>query len=220
MSRILLLSDSLALARQSPESLYLEEAWPMLLREDMANVEWLQFSMGGATSSDLLAQSEYWMHARQDINWLIVQAGIVDCAPRAFSRNELLQQKTLALFTRLFPRSGRRLFEWIRRRRNVSYIGPERFRQNVQAFRDLADQRGVRLLWLPVLGAGFYEGILPGVTKKIAQTNEILQQELGCALVDIRLSDEFFMVDGHHLRADAHRHLAQVILKHINEERY
>ncbi|QXH48308.1 hypothetical protein KSS93_10465 [Pseudomonas xanthosomatis] len=214
------MSDSLALARQTPESLQLEDAWPMLLREQVADAEWLQFSMGGATSSDLLAQSEYWLHARQDVSWLIVQAGIVDCAPRAFSRNELVQQKALALFTRVFPRSGRRLFEWLRRRRNVSYIGPERFRQNVQAFRELANRRGIRLLWLPVLGAEFYEGILPGVTEKIAQTNEILQQELGGALVDTRLPEAWYMADGHHLRLEAHRHLAHVILKHINEERY
>lgn len=217
--KILLLSDSLALARVTPESLLLEESWAFRLRERV-DAEWVQFSMGGATSSDLLAQAEYWLHSARSPDWLIIQAGVVDWAPRAFSRNEVIPQKALALFTRVFPRLGRQIFERLRCWRRISYVEPQRFRHNVQAFRREAKERGIRLLWIPVLGSGFYENILPGVTEKIDQANGVLREELGSALLQIELADELFMSDGHHLRSEGHEHLALQIFEHINGGRY
>ncbi|PAV49230.1 hypothetical protein CK486_00155 [Pseudomonas sp. HAR-UPW-AIA-41] len=216
--KIVILSDSLALARVIPESLLLEESWAYRLRE-LADAEWVQFSMGGATSSDLLAQAEYWLHSARSADWLIIQAGIVDWAPRAFSRKEVIPQKALALFTRLFPRLGREVFERLRRWRGISYVDSHRFRENVQAFRRLAKNQGTCLLWIPVLGASSYENTLPGITEKIAQANGILREELGSALMQVNFDDALFMSDGHHLRAPGHEHLAQQIFKHINEER-
>jgi lysophospholipase L1-like esterase len=214
--KILILSDSLALARVTPESLLLEESWAYRLREHV-DAEWVQFSMGGATSSDLLAQLEYWLHSARGADWLIIQAGIVDWAPRAFSRSEVIQQKALALFTRLFPRLGREIFERLRRWRKISYVDSQRFRQNVKAFRQQAENQEARLLWIPVLGSSSYENILPGITEKIAQANSILREELGSALMKIEFADELFMSDGHHLRANGHEYLAQQIFEHIKE---
>ncbi|WAC44797.1 SGNH/GDSL hydrolase family protein [Pseudomonas sp. SL4(2022)] len=216
--KILILSDSLALARVTPESLLLEESWAYRLRE-LADAEWVQCSIGGATSSDLLAQAEYWLHSARSADWLIIQAGIVDWAPRAFSRNEVIPQKALALFTRLFPWLGREIFERLRRWRRISYVEPQRFRQNVQAFRRQTQNQGTRLLWIPVMGSSSYEKILPGITEKIAQANGILREELGSALMQIKFADELFMSDGHHFRATGHEHLAQQIFKHISEGR-
>jgi hypothetical protein len=216
--KIVILSDSLALARVTPESLLLEESWAYRLRE-LVDAEWVQFSMGGATSSDLLAQAEYWLHSARSADWLIIQAGIVDWAPRAFSRNEVIPKKALALFTRLFPRLGREIFERLRRWRRISYVDLQRFRENVQAFLRQAQDQGACLLWIPVMGSSSYENILPGITEKIAQANGILREELGSALMQINFADELFMSDGHHLRAPGHEYLAQQIFKHINEGR-
>lgn len=216
--KILILSDSLALARETPESLLLEESWAYRLRELM-DADWLQFSLGGATSSDLLAQAGYWLHSARSVDWLIIQVGIVDWAPRAFSRKEIIQQKALALFTRLFPRLGKKIFERLRRWRRISYVDPYRFRENVQAFLRIAQEQGAQLLWIPVVGANSYEDILPGVSKKIAEANKILREELGSCLMDIKLTDELFMCDGHHLRSSGHELLARNIFEHVNQGR-
>ncbi|MGE7991591.1 SGNH/GDSL hydrolase family protein [Pseudomonas sp. NPDC089554] len=216
---ILLLTDSLALGRKQPEALLLDDTWAFLLRSKLPNFEWLQLSLGGATSSDLLAQSEYWLSSRRTVSWLIIQVGIVDCAPRAFSRNEIIQQKALGLFTRFFPRCGKWIFERLRKYRKVSYVKADVFRENVRAFRDVARERDIGLLWIPVLGAKFYERLLPGVTQRITETNDILRQELGASVLDVSLADECYMVDGHHLRQETHGYLAHAILKHIEQGR-
>lgn len=212
------MSDSLALARRKPEPLKVEQTWPVLVHHSLGCAQWLQCSWGGATTSDLLAQSEYWLHTSRTVDCMIVQAGIVDCAPRAFTRREAIFQQTLAAFTRLFPRMGRRIFEALRRRRQVSYVDSSRFRLNVQMFRDIAKHQGAQLIWIPVMGAGFYDDILPGVLKKIVQTNQILREELGDAVLDVQLANECFMSDGHHLTPDGHRILAEKILARLNEE--
>lgn len=212
------MSDSLALARREPESLRVEQTWSALVHRGLECAQWLQCSWGGATTSDLLAQSDYWLHSSHTVDCMIVQAGIVDCAPRAFTRREAVFQQALAAFTRFFPRAGRQLFEALRRRRQVSYVDASRFRQNVRAFRDIAKHQGARLIWIPVMGAGFYDDILPGVLKKIVQTNQILLEELGGGLLDVRLGDEYFMNDGHHLTPGGHRILADKILARLNKE--
>lgn len=216
--RFLILSDSLALARSSPESLVLEETWPFLLRAFFDGDVFFQCSWGGATSADLLSQSEYWLLSRQSPRFLIVQVGIVDCAPRAFARNEIFFQRALAAFTRLFPRVGRWFFLALRRYRKISYVSNHSFRDNVRALNKLAQMHGCSLIWLPVLGAGFYEGILPGVSQKIAQANQILREELADSVLDVHLSDDSFMSDGHHLRPEGHRLLAKKIWNRIQEE--
>lgn len=212
------MSDSLALARREPECLWVEQTWSALLHSSLGTAQWLQCSWGGATTSDLLAQSDYWLHSSRSVGCIIVQAGIVDCAPRAFTRREALFQQALSLFTRFFPQLGRQIFEALRRRRQVSYVDASRFRQNVRAFRDIAKQHGARLIWIPVMGAGFYDDILPGVLEKIVQTNQILREELEDALLDVRLGDECFMSDGHHFTPAGHQILAEKILTRLNEE--
>lgn len=213
--KIIVLTDSLGLARKAPQSVLLEETWPCLLKSALATNELYQFSMGGATSTDLLEQGQYWMHGVRPVDWLIVQAGIVDCAPRAFSKRERVLQQVFSVLTRPFPKFSKFAFEYIRRSRQVSYVDAKSFRGNVEKLKHLADEQRAKLLWLPVLGAGFYNGILPGVDKKIAMTNEILQAELGDGFIDVKLGAECFMSDGHHLVAEGHRILADRIFNYI-----
>lgn len=213
--KIVVLTDSLGLARKTPQSVLLEETWPCLLKSALATNEWYQFSMGGATSSDLLEQGQYWMHGVRPVDWLIVQAGIVDCAPRAFSKREKVLQQIFLVITRPFPKFRKFTFEYIRRTRQVSYVDAQGFRENVKQLKRLADEQNAKLLWLPVLGANFYNAILPGVDKKIAMTNELLQAEMGDGFINVQLSAECFMSDGHHLLAEGHRILAERIFNYI-----
>ncbi|WP_374322060.1 hypothetical protein [Aquipseudomonas alcaligenes] len=211
LSRVLILSDSLNLPRATPDSLLLEETWPYRLRYAFEGFEFWQVTQGGVTTTDLLNISRCWLHSSHSPSWMIVQVGIVDWAPRAFKDDEVFSQRLLAKFTRLFPSAGKAIFEALRRRRQITYVDDACFRANVRAFRELAELHECSLIWVPVLGAGFYENILPGVSRKIREANQILDEELGGCVLDVRLPDNHFMSDGHHLKPEGHAMLLEKI---------
>lgn len=217
-NRVLILSDSLTLPRSAPDSLLLEETWSFQLRCLMEDYEFFQVTQGGATSTDLINLSHCWLHSRQSPSWLIIQAGIVDCAPRAFTDSDFFLQRFLARFTRFFPRAGKKVFEGLRRRRKISYVSSESFRENVRFFRGLAELHGCSLIWIPVLGSSFYEDILSGVTQKISEANSILYDELNDCVLRVQLSDSDFMSDGHHLKPAGHAVLLKEIFARMREE--
>lgn len=216
--RVLIFSDSLTLPRATPESLLLDETWPFLLRHMLNVYEFVQVTQGGATTTDLINLSKCWLHSSRSPSWLIVQAGIVDCAPRAFTKRELLLRRVLARVTRFFPRVGKAIFEELRRRRKISYVSTQSFRDNIRIFRGLAELHGYSLLWVPVLGASFYEGILPGVSEKIYEANQILCEELDGRVLNVQLLDGHFMSDGHHLKPAGHAILLKEISARLCEE--
>lgn len=85
MKRIILFTDSLALPRMVPEVTSYEDTYPYLLRKEF---EVFQYSRGGTRIVDLSDQAPYYQQYKPDC--VIIQSGIVDCAPRAFSWNEEL----------------------------------------------------------------------------------------------------------------------------------
>lgn len=84
--RILVITDSLGLPRDYPERCIYSDTWPALLKKDGHIIH--QISIGGATVSELADQLlSYHLSFCPDV--VLFQSGIVDCAPRAFTRNEL-----------------------------------------------------------------------------------------------------------------------------------
>src|SRR5688500_17972440 len=84
--KILIITDSLGLPRAVPEVCSYEQTWPFLLNN--AGYQIHQVSIGGATVSELYRQLEYHYLFLPDL--VIVQSGIVDCAPRALGKFESL----------------------------------------------------------------------------------------------------------------------------------
>lgn len=83
MRRIVILSDSLALPRCEPEVTEVEDTYPYLLKDSF---EVFQFSKGGGVIRELREQAHYYRQYKPDI--VLIQSGIVDCAPRAYSYKE------------------------------------------------------------------------------------------------------------------------------------
>ena len=81
--KILVFSDSLGLPRNTPQAVNWEETWVQLLSKIYC-VEYC--AIGGAKVSDLSRQISYYKIFNPDI--VIVQSGIVDCAPRALTEFE------------------------------------------------------------------------------------------------------------------------------------
>lgn len=81
----MILTDSLSLPRVFPEKCKFEDTYPYLLRRMGLHVH--QVSIGGATSDTLVSQLHYHLPFNPKI--IILQVGIVDCAPRFARKSEV-----------------------------------------------------------------------------------------------------------------------------------
>jgi hypothetical protein len=195
--KILILSDSLALPRKYPEVCNYEDTWPQIIKREGFEIH--QVSIGGATSQDLLRQCHY--HAAFNPDVVIVQVGIVDCAPRFMTKPELSM-------CRQIPFVGTKIINlinkpWIIKRRKITYVKHTNFSRNVmeisRCFKD------VEVFFLGILPAcDTYEKTLPGIKKNILQYNKILQKNAKYLSLD-HIDNSGIMSDFHHLNSKGHQ---------------
>lgn len=201
MSRILVFTDSLGLPRDTPENVLYEQTWPSLLREK--DFEVIQISVGGGTIFDLYKQAAYYMVCKPE--FVILQVGIVDCAPRMLTFNENLfynnfkiSRKILSIIT---PRWG----DYLRKLRNIYYVKPVMFIKYLHLFLDFFPNSKVFSIGiLPVCTK--YEDKIPGITKRVVDYNKLLSEMFGTYYIDMGdIPFSYIMSDFHHLNEKGHR---------------
>lgn len=172
MKKILILADSLSLPRLHPEICEYEDTWPYLLKKDF---QVHQVSIGGATISDLVRQMEY--HKMVNPDFIIIQCGIVDCAPRALSLFELeLVKRIWGLRSILLP-FIKQNNKWMRKVRNITNTKPFLFKKELKKLLSLNPK--TKVLGLGILPANSeYEQIVPGVSARVREYNSILSAVL------------------------------------------
>lgn len=196
MMKVLIISDSLGLPRPVPEIVEEEDTWAYLLSKEYFVK---QISFGGATVKDLFSQVVYAKMFKPDI--VIIQAGIVDCAPRAFTKfeNEFINKfKFTKYIFKKFINNERII--WIRKVRKVTYTSNPEFKSFVKIFKKSFDN----LFWIEIVNANDkYELKVPGIKKKIKEFNEILSNELKNNLISTSdLNETDIMSDNIHLNKE------------------
>lgn len=206
-----MITDSLGLPRRTPEFVALERTWPQLLRNALPGACVYQLSLGGASTDDMLPQLDYL--SGQDPAMVIVQAGIVDCAPRAFRRSEIAVLLATRAGRALLNRMERSTIRLLRRIRNVSYVSERQFEKNVV---QIANSFTCPVVWLGILGGARYDELVPGITARIAKYNAILHRVLREQFMDLGtiLGPEHFMSDAHHLNEGGHCALMRALEQH------
>ncbi|WP_292010861.1 SGNH/GDSL hydrolase family protein [Chryseobacterium sp.] len=202
INKVLVISDSLALARDIPELTLFEETWPELLKKEGLQID--QISIGGATSTDLLKQAYYHKLFNPDI--VFVQVGIVDCAPRFATRFEV------DFLTRL-PVIGKKILKKmntpkVRNRRQISYVNEKQFSQNLL---DIKRSFNCPTFFLTILPASKdYEILVPGVIDKINRYNKVIKSYDFIDLEEI--PQNHIMSDHHHLNKLGHEFIFNKML--------
>lgn len=206
--KILILSDSLALPRSQPEICSYENTWPELLKKKGFVIQ--QVSFGGGTSADLLSQVSY--HKSFNPDYVVLQVGIVDCAPRFMTKLELAIARKMRIFGRILIRILNRRF--IKKIRKITYVTPKEFSYNIQNI--CKNFYPTPVYVIGILNADEkYENLLPGVSRRILEYNKILSAH------DLFISVEDFdrsgiMSDHHHLNKYGHMQIEKKILNMIN----
>ncbi len=211
--RILVLGDSLCLPRIEPEKVDLWQTWPYLLQMNK-DFEVIQLGIGGATIKDLYEQSNYYFPSYPDI--VIIQSGIVDCAPRALGNleKEIINSNRLLnyLFSHFFP------IKFMRRIRKKTYTNANDFSSYISEFKNRFSNS--KIVWIGIVPvSGDYEKKVPGILKNISKYNKIIAEKLTdnnifCSTDAIPLDG--IMSDHHHLSSIGHEWIFKQISRNIS----
>jgi len=222
---LLIQGDSLPLPRLS---VAYEETWPGLLRAT-TEYEVVNRAQSEKTTADLASDNEN-HHGRElefyDPSALVLQIGIVDCAPRYLSRTskELVRALPSELLTTgcIYAARGFR-----RRSPRRAYVSETAFRENLRVFFERAREAGVEtVVSVKVLSAGEkYRERNPVAAEPIRKYNAAMDEvadEFDCVTAlhplaetaerEEAVVDEFTVSDGYHLDADGHKRLSERVL--------
>lgn len=215
MKRVLIIGDSLCLPRNKPEKVDFNETWPSLLKKT-GLYEISQVAIGGGTLYNLMEQSDYYLPGEPDI--VIIQSGIVDCAPRAigFIEKEIVRSSRVLNFLvrKLYP------YRFMRKYRKITYTKPNHFADMVNKMKMKFSDK--RTIWIGIIPAVTeYENNVSGISKNIDQYNNIIQSIMatngGTFLDTSNLPLSGLMSDHHHLNATGHSWISNQLLTELSK---
>lgn len=208
--KILAITDSLGLPRSTPEYLPVEKTWLNLLSEFH---EVVCFSYGGATIDQFFSQIEYLKLYKPDC--VLIQSGIVDCAPRALTKTENIVINHFKLTRFLFSKfvSENDLFV-LRNVRDKTYTPLSKFEYYINQFISIF---GEKLYWIGILPTlPGYEKKVPGIIENVRIYNELIETKLGERFISTRDFNELdIMTDFIHLSVHGNSRLLKLILNKI-----
>jgi hypothetical protein len=216
--KILVLTDSAANPRSFPPSMVVqvEETYPYLLRRAFPSAVFYQLSFGNIVTEDLVSQAvAYLTHWKPD--FIVVQSGLADCRPEAFSEAEKAVIKRLPDW--LFGNLKKNLYHpAIIRRRQLHRVSPEGYRKSARKLKMVFAKSQV--LWLEICAGVDYEQERPGVGSRMAEYNLILRGIFGDNVVatqDLVHGVNGFNQDQIHWVVSAHRAVGQRLIERIRD---
>ena len=231
--KIVVMADSLAMAREGETTTAFEATYPYLLDQSLRRRLQseaplvIERGMRRRTIEYVLDEWYELVDLRQP-EVVVVHVGIVDCAPRVFLRRErqFVENLRPALLRESILRNVHRHRRAIVKMRNRAYVPVDRFNALVGQVVAKAKESKLRSLVMVniITPPGEMEERSPGFIRNVRIYNEILEthaQADGVHLIDmdgmIKAAGgvEQFTVDGIHLNETAHAMLAGEIENHI-----
>jgi len=211
--QLLIISDSLGLPREEPERTIFEDTYPYLLR---FKFEVAQLSLGGGTITDLVRQAYYYKGFCPDI--VILNAGIVDCVPRAYTSEEEFLFSHFSLFglVRIFL-SKTITTRRIRRIRKKRYTGIVEFEMKCLELKAIFGESLVYAV--QIVAQDEIDSVNPGALTNISEYNDILEKVFGENFITFQsFPNDALMTDFHHLNRKGHSIFASSIESAILKE--
>ncbi|MDA9300068.1 hypothetical protein N9Q00_00415 [Amylibacter sp.] len=181
-----------------PEEVKIQDTYPQLLRTKFGYDTYHQ-GQGFATVAVIRSYLNYFNI--DDYDKIILQFGIVDCAPRPLTRYEYFILRNIKL--------NKGLDFFMRKYRNIKKTKLHIFERYCIDIKELCRDK---LLVLPIVYASSdYEEELPNIGNNVNRYNEILKSIFGKHLVDLELEEEHFMTDQHHFSKIGHKKIASIL---------
>jgi hypothetical protein len=201
--KVLLLTDSVSLPRRHSKGEVLwEEIYFCKLQQRFPGIEFVLVGMGGATITQLQLALNYYTLVKPDL--VILQSGIVDCAPRALGQLEQQLIIKLKMFRLVRP-----FTTFLRKHRNIAYTSPRLFEETLLKIKNIFS--GKPLVGIGILpGSKEYDAKVPGVSRRIDAYNKIIQKHT-IYIDNSNFPPEGIINDFHHMSSTGH----EVIFKKL-----
>mgnify|MGYP005864751069 CR=1 FL=1 len=206
--RVLFITTSSGLPRdKTSDRVEWNETYVNLIRTRRPYINIIHIGVPAAPIAELIRIAGYYKLAQPDV--IVLQSGLVDCAPRALTIFEFEIIKRLRLF-----RVVKRLKRILRKYRNVYYTKPKDFEAGIQRLKMIFPQ--AKIISCGILPARqAYEDALPGVSRRIKEFNEILKRNTH--FIDNSDFPDFgIAADHHHLTAEGNRLVAEKVIKAVD----
>lgn len=211
--KVLIITDSLGLPRSEPERVEDNEVWPHMLANSLDHEVYI-FSRGGLSSADIIQElSRNLGSYTPDI--LILQCGIVDCAPRALTRKELKIVSVLPILGKLINRLIKKYRRVIVTSRKISYTNKNDFGLNIEIIKEAF--KNSEIYFVSILPAmNEYEDRNPGIIENIISYNKILENKGDVIFPynDLDLSI-ITMSDFHHLNSNGQKTIFNAVFNKV-----
>ena len=209
--KVLILTDSLGLPRTSPENLAYEDTWCYSLKD---KYDVLQISIGGGVIGEIYKQCQYYKGFKPDI--VIIQMGIVDCAPRILGKTENLllnsNPVTRKILSKILPRYGKKIREYRKKTYTSTYHFEEYLKKIIETF-----QNSIFYSIGIMPASAQYEADLIGISENIDQYNSILKKIFKDLFIDtLDFTEKDLMSDYHHLNSIGHKKIIEKLKLKIN----
>lgn len=207
--RILIVTDSLGAPRKvKGEVIFYEETWVYKLTKLFMNHEHevISMTLNGLDSKELLALVKEKL-LLYNIELVIFQYGIVDCAPRVLSKNFILIFTFLKL-SKYIQKIISKHHAFLTNIIKLEYVPIKEFDNNTIAIYKLFSDIKVKVINLPIAPAcKAYIQKSPRISYNISLYNQILMRNTDLIFDDIYSNidtEKIFLSDLHHLNSYGH----------------
>jgi hypothetical protein len=196
---ILIITDSLGFPRLTPEAVLYEKTYVAMLKKAFPTCDFIHQGQIGATISELYTHSVNYF-GTTDLDLVFVQAGIVDCAPRALKKTEQAIVNKMPLISQFLIKIIKKNSEFLRKTRKITYTDLTAFRKYINLF----EEKFTGIHWIGIVPASDeYEQYLSNVKINIEQYNTVLKERNYVSVEDFDKTD--VMSDFHHFSLSGHQ---------------
>lgn len=173
----LIITDSLGAPRWYPEKIKYTESYPFKLKNylDNNNIPNFIFSDNGLDSIKLTSYTKNKLTLYEPKN-VLMQFGIVDCAPRCFSRKEIYIFNKLRV-GKYVKKIASKYHSKLSSYRNITYVSIEDFEKNMKFLYNKFHENGANIISINIFDAcDVYIDKSPNIQNKINAYNEIIKR--------------------------------------------
>ncbi|MBS7528096.1 SGNH/GDSL hydrolase family protein [Fusibacter paucivorans] len=222
MKRFFFITDSLGAPRNEDETINIDDTWCYQVAKDyMQDSEFFYSTKNGFDTDALISmlQKEFVLY-KPDI--IILQVGIVDCAPRVLSKRELSIVSHLGIISKILSKTIKKYYSKLSIVRDISYVDINRFENNLNRFCSQFNNSKIFAVAIAKPSRKYREKS-PLISDRYSKYNEVLRKVFGNNLIDpYSLMDNeelerIYISDGYHLNAYGHKVVAKKATEYLRE---
>ena len=204
---IVIVTDSLGIPREQPKRMGPKIVWPFRIK----NVSYIH-TRTGYTIIDVVRDMDLHIKACEP-DLIVLQVGIVDCAPRVLSRTEARLIRTIPGLEAIVGWLIKKYRKQLLRLRKIQYVPITVFIEGLKRLKE--KNPGVPIIAVSILPAcAAYESLVPGISNEIKKYNSALAENL-CYIDPYEgfAPEKLCVDDYHHLNEKGH----DLVVKAVNE---